>query len=91
MHSQFIIIFLGNVALYYSLIIHLSLLYHPGNGNVFRLLYVSGGRNQSETCAGCIVSLTTATSCSLNCSRLTSLRKVALKAANVFAASYLLR
>src|SRR5438105_15848076 len=49
------------------------------------------GRNHSETWLGCIVSGTTATRCSLNCVSSTSLRRVALKAATVRAASYLQR
>src|SRR6266487_4130298 len=51
----------------------------------------SDGRNHSETLAGCIVSCTTASNCSRNWSRSTCLPKVALKAATVLAASYLLR
>ena len=41
--------------------------------------------------AGCIVSCTTASNCPRNCSRSTSLRSVALKAASVFSASYFWR
>src|SRR6266571_1845576 len=48
-------------------------------------------RNQSETCAGCIVSCTTATRCSLNEFKSTSSRNVELKFAMILAASYLLR
>ncbi len=55
------------------------------------VLSCSGGRSQSETCAGCIVSCTTASKSSRNWFRSTSLRKVALKAATVLAALYLLR
>src|SRR5437879_4391940 len=47
--------------------------------------------NHNETCVGCIVSCTTATNCSRNWSRSTSLRSVALKAATTLAASYLRR
>src|SRR5258708_4877376 len=53
--------------------------------------WCAGGRNHSETCVGCMVSWTTATNWSLNCSRSTSLRSVALKAASTRAASYLRR
>src|SRR5260221_12216795 len=56
-----------------------------------RCFRCSGGRNQSETCAGCIVSCTTASKCSRNWSRSTSWRKAALKPAKTFAASYLRR
>lgn len=45
-------------------------------------------RGRRETCVGCIVSWTTATRCSLNWFRSSSLRRVALKAARVRAASY---
>ncbi len=48
-------------------------------------------RNHSETCAGCIVSCTTLSSCSRNWPRSTSLRNVALNASKVLAASYLRR
>src|SRR5215467_1274544 len=51
----------------------------------------SGGRNHSETCAGCIVSCTTPSKCSRNWFKSTSWRKVALKAATTFTASYLRR
>src|SRR6266568_6927251 len=61
------------------------------SNHVFRFLDGSGGRNHSETWEGCIVSWTTATNCSLNCSKSTSLRNVALKVARVRAASYLRR
>ena len=55
--------------------------------------FLSGvvGRSQREICAGCIVSCTTVTSRSRNSSRSTSLRRVALKAVSVLAASYLRR
>jgi hypothetical protein len=49
------------------------------------------GRNHKETCAGCIVSLTTPTRSSLNASRSVSFLSLAEKASRVFAASYLLR
>jgi hypothetical protein len=55
------------------------------------LLAGLAGGNQSETWEGCMVSVTTATNFSLNCSKSTSLRKVVLKASNVLAASYLRR
>ena len=48
------------------------------------------GLSHSETCAGCIVSLTTPTRSSLNASRSVSLRNWAEKASRVFLASYLL-
>src|SRR5215213_3848358 len=48
-------------------------------------------RSQSETCAGCIVSLTTETSSAFSASRSVSSRRVAEKASRVFLASYLLR
>src|SRR6266480_5135963 len=51
----------------------------------------AGGRNHSETDAGCMVSWTTFVRCSLKVARSTSWRKVALKASNVRAASYLRR
>src|SRR6266478_7897218 len=41
----------------------------------------SGFRNHNETCAGCIVSCTTASNCSCNWSRSTSWRSVELNAA----------
>src|SRR2546423_2939611 len=46
------------------------------------------GSNQSETWEGCIVSCTTVTTCSRNCSKSTSARRVELKASIVFCASY---
>ncbi len=58
---------------------------------VFGFLSLSGLCNQSETCVGCIVSCTTASKCSLNCCKSTSLRSAALNAARVRAASYLRR
>ena len=48
-------------------------------------------RNQSETWAGCIVSLTTITRSSLKASRSVSSRILAEKASRVFIASYFLR
>src|SRR5258708_32715655 len=51
----------------------------------------AGGRNHSETCTGCIAACTPASNCSRNWSRSTPWRRVALKAATVLAASYLLR
>src|SRR5260221_1452101 len=57
----------------------------------FRFPDGGGVRNHSETCVGSIVSCTTASKCSRNCSRSTSWCKVALKAATTFAASYLRR
>src|SRR5947209_3191648 len=51
----------------------------------------AGGRTHSETKVGCIVSCTTATSCSLNWLKSTSLRSVTLKASSVRTASYLRR
>jgi hypothetical protein len=48
------------------------------------------GRSQSETCVGCIVSLTTPTMSPLKVSSYVSSRNRALKAARVFAASYFL-
>src|SRR6266571_661002 len=51
----------------------------------------SGGRNHNETWEGCIVSWTTTTKSSCSCSKSTSWRKVALKAARVRSASYLRR
>jgi hypothetical protein len=53
--------------------------------------FCSGGRNQSETWLGCIVSWTTATNSSRNWFKSTSSRNVALKVARVRAASYLRR
>src|SRR5258708_4456553 len=61
------------------------------SSHLFRFLDGSGGRNHSETWEGCIVSSTTATSCSRNWCKSTSLRNVALKAARVRAASYFRR
>src|SRR2546421_3683252 len=61
------------------------------SSHVFRFLDASGGHNHSETCVGCMVSSTTATNCSLNCSKSTSVRNVALKAARVLAALYFRR
>src|SRR6266566_3479004 len=55
------------------------------------LLTGTRGFNQSETCAGCIVSCTMLIKWPLNWFKSTSLRNVALKAASVRAASYLLR
>ena len=56
-----------------------------------RFLDGSGGRNHSEICAGCIVSWTTAISCSRKASRSTSWRSVELKVATILTASYLRR
>ncbi len=57
-----------------------------------RLPFASvSGRNHSETCAGCIVLLTTATRSSLRASRSVSWLSVAEKASRVFLASYFLR
>src|SRR5215469_13331892 len=56
-----------------------------------RWMSCAGGRNHSETCAGCIVSCTTATNCSRNSVKSTSVRSVSLKAAKTLAASYLRR
>src|SRR2546423_14677946 len=55
------------------------------------LLAGLAGGNQSQTWVGCMVWGATATNSSLNCSKSTSWRKVALKASNVLAASYLRR
>jgi hypothetical protein len=53
--------------------------------------FASGsGRNHSETCVGCIVSLTTPTKSSLKASRSVSSRILAEKASRVFLASYFL-
>ena len=49
------------------------------------------GRNQSETWAGCIVSLTTPTRSSFNASRSVSSLSLEEKASKVFLASYFLR
>jgi hypothetical protein len=63
--------------------------------NIFYLISWSsrlpGGLNHSEACSGCIVSLTTETSSSLNASRSVSLRSWTEKASRVFLASYFLR
>jgi hypothetical protein len=48
------------------------------------------GRSHNETCAGCIVSLTTPTRSSFNTSRSVSSLSLAEKASRVFLASYLL-
>ena len=48
------------------------------NTSVFGLLRCASLRNQSETCVGCIVSSITASRCSRNWLKSTSLRKVAL-------------
>ena len=48
------------------------------------------GRSQSETCAGCIVSLTNPTSSASSTSRSVSSRSMAENASSVFLASYLL-
>ena len=48
-------------------------------------------RSHRKTCAGCMVSSTTVSKCSLNWPRSTSSRSAALKVASVRAASYLLR
>src|SRR5215204_4791305 len=52
---------------------------------------VFSGRSHSETCAGCIVSLTTPTRLPLNASRSVSSLSFAEKASRVFLASYFLR
>src|SRR5215831_12201901 len=57
----------------------------------FRFSSCAGGRNQSETWEGCIVSCTTANRCSRNWSKSTCACSVELKAATVLAASYVLR
>src|SRR5262249_18021134 len=53
--------------------------------------FLSGGRSQSETCAGCIVSCTTASRSACNCPSSTCWRKPVPKLASVFSASYLRR
>ena len=55
------------------------------------LFVLVGLRSYSETCAVCIVSWTTATTCSINCRKSTSWRRVALKVASMRAMSYLQR
>src|SRR5215211_2305792 len=55
------------------------------------LLGGSSGRSHSETCAGCIVSLTTPTRSSRKVSRSVSFLSLAEKASSVLAASYLRR
>src|SRR5215212_5287800 len=51
---------------------------------------VVSGRNHKETCAGCIVSLTTLTTSLLRASRFVSSRSLDENASNVFLASYFL-
>src|SRR6266446_1654581 len=80
-----------SVLLAYNLFHHIQ-----GAGGVLLQVawgFLSGavGRNQSETWEGCMVSCTTATRCSLSVARSTSLRRVALNASTVRAASYLRR
>jgi hypothetical protein len=60
----------------------------PGTLSFFEAV---SGRSHSETCAGCMVSLTTPTRSSLKASRSVSFLSVAEKASRVLAASYLLR
>jgi hypothetical protein len=52
--------------------------------------HFGGDRNHIETCAGCIVSLTTPTRSSFSASRCVSSRSLAEKASRVFLASYFL-
>src|SRR5262249_19286587 len=51
-------------------------------------LCAEDGRSQSQACAGCIVSSTTAIICALSCSKLVSVRRVVPNAASVRTASY---
>ena len=64
----------------------------PGtDAPALRVLIASPARSQSDTCAGCIVSATTALSSPLSASSSTSSRSRAPKRSSVRAASYLLR
>jgi hypothetical protein len=54
-------------------------------------LALPSGRSQSQTCSGCTVSCTTASTCSCSCRRSTCWRNVSLKASSIFWASYLRR
>src|SRR5215204_7802047 len=57
---------------------------------VCRPFEAASGRSHKETCAGCIVSLTTPTRSSFSASRSVSSRSLVEKASRVFCASYFL-